>query len=93
LNKPYVLGHSFGGHIAVVFASTHGDMLSGLLLTDPAGILPTLGSAGTYWAIYFRTCAIQTMLRCSGVVGKWVTFTWFDVMQSQLSSYYWFEVC
>ena len=40
LDKFYLLGHSFGGRIAIKLAARHPDKLAGLILCDAAGVTP-----------------------------------------------------
>ncbi len=43
LQNFYLLGHSFGGRIAVKFASSYPEKIQSLILCDSAGIKPKLG--------------------------------------------------
>ena len=47
LNKFILLGHSFGGRIAVKFSVKYGNRLKCLILCDPAGIRPKLDAKTT----------------------------------------------
>ena len=40
LNKPVVIGHSLGGHIAIRFATEHSDLVRGALAVDGLPIYP-----------------------------------------------------
>jgi pimeloyl-ACP methyl ester carboxylesterase len=44
-DRAYVLGHSWGGHLAMHLAVQHPDRLLGLVLVDPLGAVPD-GGAG-----------------------------------------------
>ena len=71
LERPFVMGHSFGGHLALIFASRYPEMTSGVILCDPAGILPTLGRYGAYWGLFFWSSLLQRLLRLSGSVSRY----------------------
>lgn len=43
--RPFLLGHSMGGHIALAYALDHQDDLAGLVLSAPALAAPTLPRA------------------------------------------------
>jgi len=58
-----VMGHSFGGHLAVHFAARHPELVSRLVLVAPAGVFPTLGAWGAYWALLFKLRLPQSLLR------------------------------
>src|SRR5882762_1165650 len=52
---PYVLvGHSWGGLIARLFASTYPDQVSGLVLVDPASEFLKSSLTPTQWATYIE---------------------------------------
>merc|ERR1712216_194027 len=61
-----VMGHSFGGYLAILFAKQHKERVSSLTLVAPAGLLPTHGSLGAYWAIFFRWVVPCEPLQCTG---------------------------
>jgi pimeloyl-ACP methyl ester carboxylesterase len=42
-DRAYVLGHSWGGHLAMHLAASHQDRLLGLVLVDPLGAVPDGG--------------------------------------------------
>jgi pimeloyl-ACP methyl ester carboxylesterase len=44
-DRAYVIGHSWGGHLAMHLAARHQDRLLGLVLVDPLGAVPD-GDAG-----------------------------------------------
>ena len=43
MSSAYVVGHSFGGRVAIRLASEYGYLLDGLVLVDSAGIKPRRG--------------------------------------------------
>ena len=49
-----LVGHSLGGMICVTVAHKHPSLVRKLILLDPAGLLPTLGVYGYYWAVFFK---------------------------------------
>ena len=49
----YLGGHSFGGYIAVKFASRYPEHVKSLISFNPAGMFPTMGKYGMYWAFFF----------------------------------------
>lgn len=59
LKKFFLLGHSFGGRIAIKLAATHSEKLLGLILCGAAGIRPKRGIR--YWS-FFALAKIGTFL-------------------------------
>ena len=53
--RPVIVGHSFGGFLSTKIAFHHPDKIRGIMLINPVGIFPFLGSLGTYWAIIFKS--------------------------------------
>jgi proline iminopeptidase len=45
IERAYVVGHSWGGHLAMHLAAHHPDRLLGLVAVDPLGALPDGGEA------------------------------------------------
>jgi len=78
--------------LAVNFASVYPHMTSGVILCDPAGIMPTGGKYGAYWGFYFRTSILQRLLRWPGSLSRWIFYTWLDTNNGNDIDYYWFEV-
>jgi len=52
LHKTTLVGYSLGGFISIHVAARYA--IKNLFLISPAGILPTLGVWGYYWAIFFK---------------------------------------
>ncbi len=52
LHKTTLVGYSLGGFLSIHIASKYA--IKNLFLIAPAGILPTLGVWGYYWAIFFK---------------------------------------
>src|SRR5437667_740524 len=63
---PYVLvGHSWGGLIARLFASTYPDQVSGLVLVDPASEFLKSSLTPAQWATYIE--ATRKLIESSGL--------------------------
>jgi pimeloyl-ACP methyl ester carboxylesterase len=45
VDRAYVIGHSWGGHLAMHLAARHQDRLLGLVLADPLGAVPDGGAS------------------------------------------------
>lgn len=54
IEHPCWVGHSFGAYLVTLYAITYPSHAHGLVLMNPVGIFPTLGSMGAYWAVAFR---------------------------------------
>lgn len=52
LDNTILVGHSLGGFLSIYLAAQY--PIKKLVLLNPAGILPTLGVWGYYWAIFFK---------------------------------------
>ena len=64
--RPYVLvGHSWGGLIARLFASTYPDEVSGLVLVDPASEFLKSSLTPAQWATYIE--ATKKLIESSGL--------------------------
>merc|ERR1711934_875619 len=70
--QPCLVGHSFGGFWATMFAHRHPDKIHSLVLEAPAGLLPTHSSTGAFWAIFFRWVVTCEPLQFAGSCGWWV---------------------
>jgi D-alanyl-D-alanine carboxypeptidase len=63
---PYILvGHSWGGLIARLFASTYPDQVSGLVLVDPASEFLKSSLTPTQWATYIE--ATKNLMEPNGL--------------------------
>jgi pimeloyl-ACP methyl ester carboxylesterase len=91
LEKVVVLAHSFGGFIAAQYAVRMPRHVSHLILLDGAGILPTLGENGAYWAFIFKKSVLQ-FGRPLGKLGAWFFFVWFCVFNASADSFYWYSL-
>ena len=54
ISRTVLCGHSFGGYLCMRYCKLFPSRVDGLVLLNPAGILPTLGSLGVYWACVFK---------------------------------------
>jgi pimeloyl-ACP methyl ester carboxylesterase len=54
LKQIVLVGHSFGAYICVKVVETYPSKVSRLVLMDPAGVFPTLGSSGAFYAVLFK---------------------------------------
>ena len=53
INQTILVAHSLGGFLSIYVADRF--PIKKLVMLNPAGILPTLGEYGYYWAIFFKT--------------------------------------
>ena len=53
INQTILVAHSLGGVLSIYVADRF--PIKKLVMLNPAGILPTLGKYGYYWAIFFKT--------------------------------------
>lgn len=53
LRGVYLCGHSYGGFVCAKLAYQHPSLVRSLVLINSAGIFPTLGRLGMYWAFVF----------------------------------------
>src|SRR5262245_4665569 len=64
--RPYVLvGHSWGGLIARLFASTYSDEVAGLVLVDPASEFLKTSLTPEQWATYIK--ATKKLIESNGL--------------------------
>ena len=92
LVKPIVVAHSIGGFFAVKFAKKYPAKVSKLILVDPAGLFPTLGSAGFYFGCLFKFGIPMRQMRRMGRVGSSVFYTLFDNLKASAKAYYWLQL-
>lgn len=65
LNNIILCGHSFGAYVCTKYVGSRSkenaenNIVSKLILISPAGIFPTMGSYGFYWAVFFKFTAIR----------------------------------
>lgn len=63
LPKAFLLGHSFGGYVALAFADKYPERVQKLLLASPAGLLPTLEVHSAYVGMFWILSPIMQPLR------------------------------
>ena len=63
LKNVVLMAHSVGAFFAIHFASRFSERVEKLVLLDAAGIFPTLGKTGAYWAALFKTSIHNRILR------------------------------
>lgn len=68
--SPYIVGHSFGGYLAIQCVSRHPYLASRLLLADVPGIFNTNGGYDWYWMRLFGLGLPQSLLRSLGPLAK-----------------------
>lgn len=54
IENTIILGHSFGGFLASSLSYHCQNLVSSVVLVNAAGIYPTLGISGMYWALIFK---------------------------------------
>lgn len=63
VNQTILVAHSLGGFLSIYVANRF--PIKKLVLLNPAGILPTLGEWGYYWAIFFKAGLPTTAFQLS----------------------------
>lgn len=91
LGTVHVLGHSYGGFLSLHFARMFPEKVSHLILINAAGMLPTLGTTGAYWAFVFKTSLLQSG-RWLGSIGVFVSFAWLSALQCDIHYFYWYRI-
>ena len=66
LKRPHILGHSFGGRIALYLAAYYPKRVNKLILVDSAGIRPKRG-----WGYRFRVGKFKILKRVFSLLGDW----------------------
>jgi pimeloyl-ACP methyl ester carboxylesterase len=70
--KPVLVGHSFGGFLSTALSHERPELIQSVTLVAPAGILPTHGSRGALWAIFFRWIITCEPLQCCSCFFWWL---------------------
>lgn len=91
-NSVCIAAHSFGAFISINFASKHPDMVDKLILIDPAGIFPLLGTYGAYWAIFFKFAIPQVTCKILGFIAPFIIHTVFNCLQKPQFYDYFFQL-
>jgi len=92
LERPIVVAHSISAFFAVQFAKKYPANLSKLILVDPAGLLPTMGTMGFYFAWLFKLGFPTKQLRGIGRVGSTVLYTLWDAQKRSSRAYFWLQL-
>lgn len=69
LNRVVILGHSFGGFLAVHFAKQYPGRVVQLILVAPAGFVTLMPEGGYAWGVYFKYMPPQRVARNTGRLG------------------------
>ncbi len=60
-HQVFLVGHSLGAMFCVSVAHKYPALVKSLLLLSPAGLIPTLGVHGYYWALFFKLGAPSSL--------------------------------
>ena len=74
LERATLVAHSLGGFLSIFVANRF--PIKKLVLLNPAGILPTLGEYGYYWAIFFKAGLPTTAFHLPIVSNKIAATIW-----------------
>lgn len=91
-DKVLLVGHSFGGYLCSKYIEKYKNNIETLVLINSAGIFPTLGKTGAYWALYFKTCFPQIILRQLGSIGITIFYTLFKIFKQPIFLYYYIQL-
>lgn len=91
IREVYIVAHSFGACIAADLAACSPGLVTHLLLLDAAGVLPTLGATGAYWAAFFKLSVLQWHKHL-GCTGRWAFSNLFAACKCPPECYYWYAV-
>jgi pimeloyl-ACP methyl ester carboxylesterase len=72
VEKTILVAHSLGGFLSIYVADRF--PIKKLVLLNPAGILPTLGVYGYYWAMFFKTGFPTTVYQLPMVSSELLTY-------------------
>eukprot|EP00798_Chlamydomonas_sp_ICE-L_P028833 gene28833-32021_t len=86
-----VVAHSFGGFLCTALASRHPELITKLILVNPAGMFSTLGSKGAYWAIFFKLAKPQAVFRMMGPLATFIMHTFMEYKRAPLAADYDFQ--
>ncbi len=93
IREPTLCGHSFGGFLCAKYCINHDTSPSSpykikrLILINPAGIFPTLGSLGYYWALMFKFSG-----RLFGIIGYIIMTLIFILFNFNVEHFYWYYI-
>jgi pimeloyl-ACP methyl ester carboxylesterase len=72
VEKTILVAHSLGGFLSIYVAKRF--PIKKLVLLNPAGILPTLGVWGYYWAMFFKTGFPSTVYQLPMISSELLTY-------------------
>lgn len=67
LTKFVLVGHSFGAFVALSYADFFKEKVTKLVLIDPIGIFPSIGTLGAYWAVFYKF----KLVYYPSMLGRW----------------------
>jgi pimeloyl-ACP methyl ester carboxylesterase len=86
--KAVFIGHSFGGYLCIEFAQSYPSYVDSIILLNPAGIFPSLGYTGAYWAVVFKL-SIPNSVRWLKQFGYFLVT---DILHFSQESLYWWYI-
>jgi len=98
VHETILVAHSLGGFLSIYVADRF--PIKKLVLLNPAGILPTLGVWGYYWALFFKTGLPTSALHFPMVspelliyLGRWWWLGWSHMFDpsSNITTEFWFS--
>lgn len=98
LIRPVIIAHSIGAFLAMKSPKLFVTLKpSYLILVNPAGILPTLGSYGAYWAVLFWLGIPMSLFRVSTIITSFIYFGtvkpfWIGITRESLRQKYWIQL-
>ena len=92
LTEVMILGHSYGGFISICFTEKYPRRVTGLILLSCAGIFPTMGELGSYWAVFFKFSVPQLFRRYLSPVGTWICLCLCWATRCSSETLYWVTV-
>lgn len=87
----YVVAHSWGGFLALRHAAAFPQRVRRLLLVSPAGLFPTLGVKGAYYAFVFKN-SLTNHAREWGAAGRWLLRLVLDAAGATTDELFWAQV-
>ena len=87
----YVVAHSLGCFYATHYAVLHPQRILGMVLADPAGLLPTLGVKGATYAYFFKH-SITNLPRDWGQLGFWLLSLLLHAKGASAEAHFWLSV-
>ncbi len=67
-----VVGHSFGGYLAVELAYQNANLINTVILVSPVGLFPCLGELGAWWGIVFKSSFPTSMIHAIQPFGQFI---------------------